>query len=130
MKKEGHTIGAIAVASLAIYNIDQSVIQHSIMASGIFFGTYLPDLDANHSYIRSKIKILAKLYDLLPQNDLTMHRGALLHSILTLIPFIIFYKNNLMLGIGFGILGHHILDMFSDHGLRYFYPFKPRIRIR
>lgn len=130
MNKIGHGVGAVVVASLAIYNINQDILDQSLMAIGIVSGSYLPDLDAKYSYIKTKLKIIGKLYEMLPENSFTMHRGGMLHSIITLIPFILFYKYPFMLGVGMGVLGHHILDLFSQQGLRYFYPFKLRIRIK
>lgn len=130
MNKVGHGVGAIVVSSIALYNINQDVLNNILMVGGVVIGSYLPDLDANYSYAKSKVKILGTLYEKLPQNDFTMHRGGMLHSIITLIPFIILYRYSFILGLGMGILGHHILDLFSQQGLRYFYPFKIRIRIK
>lgn len=120
MNKKGHTFGCIAVSCISYYTTKDPII-----IPGIIIGSFLPDLDAEYSYIRSKLPILAIVYDILPKNNFTKHRGALLHSFLTLL---ICYFLNLK-GLCFGILGHHILDMLTPAGLTYFYPFKIKIKL-
>jgi membrane-bound metal-dependent hydrolase YbcI (DUF457 family) len=92
---------------------------------GIMIGSVLPDLDANHSYIRSKVKIIAKIYDFLPNNLVFQHRGLLLHSAWTIALFS--YLNvkygTIFGGIAIGCLSHHLLDMLTSQGLKkYFWP--------
>lgn len=133
MNKRGHTVGMILASSLAIANVRDSTINEIAIVAGIGLGSFLPDLDAEYSYFNSKFPKIAKVYsfinDILPNNPITCHRGALFHSILTLIPFIIFRNNPIMLGIGIGILGHHILDMMTPAGLRWLFPFKLKIHL-
>lgn len=133
MNKKGHTVGMILASSLSIYFVKDTVINEILMVPGIMLGSFLPDIDSEHSTINSKLPKIAKVYhfinDILPVNPITCHRGALFHSILTLIPFILFRNNPIILGIGIGILGHHILDMMTPAGLRWLYPFKLKIHL-
>lgn len=92
---------------------------------GILIGSVLPDLDANYSYIRSKIKIIAKIYDFLPNNLIFKHRGLLLHSIWTIVLFsYLNYKYGYLFGsIAIGCFSHHLLDILTKQGLKkYFWP--------
>lgn len=130
MNKIGHSLGAVTISALIINKIDQPIISTVLITGGIIIGSFLPDLDAKYSFIRNKFKLFAALYDLLPQNSFTQHRGALFHSVLTLIPLILLSKYSIILGVLLGVLGHHILDMLSGQGLRYFWPFKMRVRVK
>ena len=133
MNKKGHSVGALVVAGAFMYYSKQPIIIELVTVTGITIGSFLPDLDAEYSTINSKLPIIPTIFKIiqriLPDNPITSHRGALFHSILTLIPFMIFYKYPLILGIGLGILGHHVLDMTTPAGLRYFFPYKIKLRI-
>jgi len=132
MNKTGHSIGCILVSTASIYYLHTNILNDIIMTSGIVLGSFLPDLDADYSFIEYKLKginPMKVIQKILPNNPVTDHRGALLHSILTIIPCIIFMKYDFVKGLGLGILGHHILDMMTPAGLRYFFPFKFKIRL-
>jgi inner membrane protein len=129
MNKLGHSVGAFLASSASVYILHKGFIGESLMVGGIILGSFLPDLDADYSYFNSKFPKIKKIYELLPKCDLTKHRGALLHSILTLIPFYMLSSNSFIFGCLIGIIGHHLLDMTTKQGLRYFYPFRTVIRI-
>lgn len=133
MNYKAHTIFSISavVAANNLYDI-------SLVDSGlIVLGGLLPDLDANYSFIRNKFKAASKVYDLFPKdNAIFSHRGALLHSWVTLVPFVIaWHKTGIhaFLWLAIGIMTHHVLDMvcIGKHklGLRWLYPSKARIKI-
>lgn len=145
MHKKGHLIiGCSLMIATNIINTPDNLkdlINLGIMDIGIFTGSFLPDIDAKYSYISRKLKKLSDIYKKMDrtinkllgkkENILTKHRGLLMHSFYTLIPFLTVYLifNNhiiksLNLGLFIGLLGHHIGDMiFSSQGLYYFYPF-------
>lgn len=129
MNKFGHSVGAFLASSATVYMLHQGFIKETIIVSGIVLGSFLPDLDADYSYFNHKFPKIKKVYELLPKSNLTKHRGALLHSILTLIPFYYFKSNPFVFGCLIGIIGHHLLDMTTANGLRYFYPFKEVVRL-
>lgn len=122
MNKTGHTVGAVISTCIALYYLE-----NPYMIPGIIIGNFLPDLDAEYSYIQTKsgFKQIGKVLKFCK----VKHRGALLHSFLTLLPFIYFCENSFMLSLGIGIFSHHVLDMLTPAGLRYFYPSKIKIRI-
>jgi membrane-bound metal-dependent hydrolase YbcI (DUF457 family) len=127
MNKTGHFIGGVLTSIAVTYITKQPNI---ITIGGIMLGCFLPDLDANHSYIDSKM-IINPVYILnkvLPKNRFTSHRGVLFHSIWTIIILVgimQYYKFSWILGIILGVLSHHVLDMFTAHRLpNYFYPIK------
>lgn len=87
-------------------------------------GSLLPDLDADYSKIRQLVPVAAKLYDRLPKNRLFEHRGLLLHSVYTLIPFILLYlkwNNWVTYGLFIGVLSHHVLDALTPMGLKNYF---------
>lgn len=129
MNKFGHSVGAFLASSATVYTLNKGLIAESLIVGGIILGSFLPDLDADYSYFNYKFPKIKKMYDLLPKCNLTKHIGALLHSIITLIPFYYFKSNPFVFGCLIGIIGHHILDMTTSNGLRYFYPFKEVIRL-
>jgi|GEM_PF-7121086 len=133
MNKKGHSVGAAIASGLTIYYLKDSYFVEAITVGGVVIGSFWPDLDAEYSYIKSKLPIIPNVIEfiqkVLPENNITCHRGALFHSILTLIPFAIFYKVPFVLGMGIGILGHHLLDMTTPAGLRYFYPYKVKVHV-
>lgn len=93
-----------------------------VISSGV--GSLLPDMDADYSKIRHMLPRVAKLYDKLPKNLIFKHRGLLLHSVLTLIPFIYLYYvfyNWLTLGLLMGIITHHLLDGLTPAGLPHYF---------
>jgi membrane-bound metal-dependent hydrolase YbcI (DUF457 family) len=133
MNKKGHSVGAAIVSALTIYYMKDDLLTELITISGVVIGSFVPDIDAEYSTFNKKCPIIPKIFKIiqkiLPDNPITSHRGALFHSILTLIPFAIFYKVSFVLGMGLGILGHHLLDMTTPAGLRYFFPYKIILRI-
>lgn len=139
MNKVGHFVGGVAMTTTyywlnKVNLMDTKVILDNVLITGgIVVGAFLPDLDAEYSTIKSKLKIIGKIFgkiqNILPSNPITNHRGALLHSFWTLVPFIYWHDINVVLGIGLGVLSHHILDMMTPAGLRYFYPYKTKINI-
>lgn len=139
MNKRGHSVGAGITAGLTIYFArkgfinSKEIIDNSLIILGIIPGAFIPDLDAEYSYIKSKLPILPGLIEFLqkalPENNITCHRGAMFHSLLTLIPCIIFWKIHFVLGLGLGILSHHILDMVTPAGLRWLWPYKVKIHL-
>jgi membrane-bound metal-dependent hydrolase YbcI (DUF457 family) len=133
MNKLGHSVGGVITSAICIHTVKDTIVLESLMTCGVILGSFIPDLDAEYSTIKSKLSLLGKLFEgmqkILPDNPITCHRGALLHSIWTLIPFVIFHKYLFVLGVGAGILSHHILDMTTKLGLRYFFPYKTRLHV-
>jgi membrane-bound metal-dependent hydrolase YbcI (DUF457 family) len=95
---------------------------------GCIIGSVLPDLDAEYSTFNSWMPGLAKAYKLLPTNAWTKHRGALLHSVFTLLVLlglmVICDPMGLVSGILWGVISHHLLDLLSPKGLDYLYIFR------
>jgi len=98
MNKLGHTNGALAVAVLTgiaqyKFKISLNIFEGVALYSGIYFGSFAPDIDAEYSYIRSRIPLLPTIYtaiqktvaDVPPLNNVFKHRGALTHSIWALV---------------------------------------------
>lgn len=134
MNKTGHSIGCLVMVGTFSYYSKQPW-DYTLMAiSGIIIGSFIPDIDADYSYFNHKCPILPRIFKfiqkVLPENPVTNHRGALFHSVLTLIPFIVYHKIPFMFGMGLGIFGHHVLDMTTPAGLRYFFPVRKKIGIR
>lgn len=123
MNKTGHQIGCIIGVGYSLYT------KQPILLPGIILGSFLPDMDCrgNNSYIRSKLKLLGKLWDFTPQCKLFgyegyKHRSLLLHSFWTLLSVFILYKyfdNQLILGLLYGLIIHHILD-FNKSYFKYY----------
>jgi len=114
---KGHKIGILATITLTtIVSGDPAIILPLI--PGIVIGGVLPDLDAEHSYIKHYCKTLGKLYSKLPRCRLFgqegyNHRSLLLHSIFTLIILLAlsyYLESKVILGMFFGVLSHHVLD--------------------
>lgn len=111
---KGHKIGILTTITLTIILIPQPF----YYIPGIVLGGILPDLDADHSYIKHHCKILGKIYSWLPRCRLFgqegyNHRSLLLHSFYTLImlgAIYYYFRYKVILGIFFGVLSHHILD--------------------
>lgn len=113
MNKRGHQVGCIILSVISIYT------KQYILIPGIIAGSFLPDLDCRSgSYIRSKLPLLGKLYNLLPKNKLFgrdgyNHRSLLLHSIYTILVLALIsyiFDSGLIFGLFIGWLGHLILD--------------------
>jgi len=139
MNKFGHTIGLVAVAGLTIYANNKLGLgfNNLYLVIGVSIGSYLPDLDAEYSFIRAKIPLIPFIYSSIQEtakvskvsNDIFKHRGALLHSWITAALFAILWLYtgfDALFGVMLGILGHHALDAPSKKGLRWFYPLKIR----
>lgn len=113
MNIKGHKVGCCVLVGISIYSKNYELIP------GVVLGSFLPDLDCRFgSYIRSKLKLLGRLYNVLPQCRLFgyvgyKHRSLLLHSVWTILSIGILsyiFDSKLILGVLFGVLGHHILD--------------------
>lgn len=100
----------------------------ALIIPGCILGAVLPDIDADYSTIGHWCPKVSKIYKLLPRNKWTKHRGALFHSIFTII--IIFIVINiwnplgLMNGLFWGVVSHHLLDLVTSQGLDYLYPIR------
>ena len=143
MNKLGHTVGAFASIGATAYvqyrfrfMVDFKSIL--ILYPAIYVGNFLPDLHAEYSYIRSKLPIVPSLYTNLQKllsnttlSAITKHRGALLHSVWTVLAFtllaLLSSSNVAFLGFAIGCFMHHILDMATPAGLRYLYPLRFKI---
>jgi membrane-bound metal-dependent hydrolase YbcI (DUF457 family) len=164
MNKEGHTWGAIGAGVLTGFaqyklKLHTNVFEGVALYSAIYFGSFAPDIDADYSYIRSRIPVLPTVYtaiqktvaDVPPLNNVFKHRGALTHSLWTLIilaiPLLLLWSStnhivhlgtmsiNItrismagLIGCMIGCFGHHVLDMTTPAGLHYLYPFTSRRR--
>jgi hypothetical protein len=110
MNIRGHKWGATAVTTLVI-----ACTWDPLFIPGIILGSCLPDIDADYSYIK---RGPLKLYSKLPKCRLfgfggRNHRSLLFHSFYTLIgvaALSYYFQSKLILGLLFGIMGHHILD--------------------
>lgn len=126
MNKRGHFNGATVTLGLSFALVEPNIKTGVIMSICIITGAFLPDFDADHSYIRYLLKPVAKVYDLLPKNALFKHRGLFLHSIWTvlILGVISYYFNqSWLIWLIIGVLSHHILDAVTPMGLKkYFYP--------
>lgn len=135
MNKKGHYGGFVAAAAVSFIITKDPVLSFS----GAWLGSFIPDVDNDKSYINAKIYLFRDFYKPIQKlafknkhtYNIFKHRGALTHSWLTIAILIILYKyfndNSFLFGILIGVFIHHILDMFTSHGLRYFYPLKTRI---
>jgi len=110
MNIKGHKKGAIVVTSVVM-----AITWNPIYIPGIIFGSIIPDMDADYSYIK---RGPLKLYNKLPKCRLfgyggRNHRSLLFHSFYTLLALgVLSYQldSKLILGVLFGVLGHHVLD--------------------
>lgn len=160
MNKAGHRAGAFGVigATLAVqycFKINAGV-EGLILFPAIYVGSFLPDMDADYSYFRSKLPGVSNAYTYIQkkfQNNPDMHmvlkhRGLLFHSVWTLIllavPALVllilpqiglsgFNLNKLgycgFIGLVIGCFGHHLLDMTTPAGLpQYLYGIPTRKR--
>jgi membrane-bound metal-dependent hydrolase YbcI (DUF457 family) len=162
VNKLGHSVGAIVVLGTTIaatqyYKIDLGLTDTIGLYTGITVGSFLPDLDADYSYFRSKLPIIPTVYTWVQKavkgipvlDDIFKHRGALLHSVWTLVilgilmyltkvyvdpyltnPYIDISCDGWFIGLILGCVGHHFLDMMTVAGLRYFYPSKLNLCFR
>lgn len=122
MNKIGHRNGAIVVMT-SLYLLKGVNLETLITSVGIWYGAFIPDVDADYSYIQTKIPKISKAYKKLPKNMIFKHRGLLLHSVYTLLfLFFMFYIThlNILLGLFLGVLSHHVLDFKIRN---YFFPF-------
>jgi membrane-bound metal-dependent hydrolase YbcI (DUF457 family) len=121
MNKRGHFNGGTVTLALSLAVVQPDIKTGIIMTTGVFFGAFFPDLDADYSYFRKRFKLVSKIYDLFPKkNNWFKHRGFLLHSSFTLCIFALLYKFtnfNWFIYANLGILSHHILDMTTPSGL-------------
>lgn len=121
MNKMGHKNTSTLLLGLNLATFTpNSIKDFTCMVIGIYIGGFLPDLDAEYSYIRCKLKLASKLYDLLPKNSWFKHRGRLLHSFWTIIILLTLYhlaSNLFILWLAVGIFGHHLADMITPKGL-------------
>lgn len=96
MNKNGHGFCGVVLSGGAIYisyKLGLKPIDIFSLAAGIMIGSFLPDIDANHSTIRGKSKGLSNVYtgiqSLAKRNKVThdvfKHRGALFHSVWTVL---------------------------------------------
>lgn len=134
MNKKGH-YGGFVIASAASFIITKD----PLCIAGAWLGSFIPDVDAKQSHINAKIYLLRDIYKPIQKlsfktgitYNIFKHRGAFTHSWLTIVMLVTLYKyfnsNSFLFGLLIGVFIHHILDMFTSHGLRYFYPLKTRI---
>ena len=134
MNKKGH-YGGFVVATAISFVITKDPI---LSITGSWLGSFLPDVDSKKSHINSQIYLFRNIYKPIQKiafkngilYNIFKHRGAFTHSWLTIIMLIIFLKcnyNSFLFGMLIGVLIHHVLDMFTQQGLRYFYPFKIKL---
>lgn len=124
MNKRGHRNGGTALLAVSLVVVQPDIITGAIMVAGIYFGSFLPDLDADYSYFRKVFKPVAVVYDLLPKNDLFKHRGLFLHSILTLLwlgGLYYYCELEWFLWVILGVIGHHFLDSLTPMGLKKYF---------
>lgn len=159
MNRLGHSVCTaiqlpIAIAATYYFKLDIGLINTLCLYPAIAIGNFLPDLDADYSYFRSKLPVIPTVYtwvqkavkDVPVLHDIFKHRGALLHSVWTLIllviPMLLLLSRSaitvnlkniitinisnmiiyFLLGLVIGTAGHHFCDMLTPAGLRYFYP--------
>lgn len=146
MNKKGHRLGAIGAMGLTLLveyktgtKINVVTIAQNVPAMvAIYYFAFVPDIDAEYSHIRNRIKKVSTMYTKVQKavepipflDNIFKHRGALLHSIWTLIPFMVLYQlTGLMLFLGcvIGLLSHHFLDMLTPAKLRWLYPLKIKL---
>lgn len=141
--KNGHAAVSVLMSGVTLY-IDYktgyhfNMIDNLLIPAFVLFGGFYPDFDAEYSYIRSKFKAISKAYTAVQKsvenigflNNVFKHRGALFHSWITLVPFIILLlitNYSVFYGIAVGILGHHLADMTTPSKLRWLYPLKTKL---
>jgi membrane-bound metal-dependent hydrolase YbcI (DUF457 family) len=134
MNKKGHYGGFVAAAAVSF-----AITKDPILSiSGAWLGSFIPDVDNKKSHINSQIYLFRSFYKQIQKlafkNSTTYnifkHRGALTHSWLTIAIIATLYKyydNSFLFGLLIGVFIHHILDMFTCQGLRYFYPLKTKL---
>lgn len=124
MNYKGHRNGAIFIIASTLIIKDSFTISETIkIISGVYLGSFLPDIDHSKSTIKNKIPLL-KLYNLLPKNKWTMKRGRMFHSVYTLLFIAFLYVitgNTFFIHLFNGVLGHHLLDMTTSAGLKNYF---------
>ena len=135
MNGKTHLIAGAVLAAGIINFIDFDI----GITVGILIGSLLPDVDAEHSTINRLCPPLSFVYKKFHKLSFstrgnlylwTRHRGALMHSIWTLVA--IFALSMItpsqikigMYGLALGVFSHHLLDMLTPQGLRWLYPKK------
>lgn len=137
MNGKAHMLGGLFTGVLTATQITLNPITGVFIVSGSILGSLLPDIDSRKSTINKKIPLVGFIWSKISKisnelnlkviHDLFTHRGALTHSIWSLIPWVVLFAvfhSGFVLGIAGGVLSHHILDLFSPMHLRYFYPVK------
>lgn len=115
MNYKGHKRGAIfLIASTIILKDNLTLFEIPMIISGIYLGSFLPDLDSDKSYLKSKLSIKFKLP--------LKHRGRFFHSIYTLLGISILIPiSTWFLYLLIGVFGHHLLDMTTKRGLKNYF---------
>jgi membrane-bound metal-dependent hydrolase YbcI (DUF457 family) len=140
MNGNGHGILGLIISGVAgytAYKFGSKPIDIFGLTASVMVFSFYPDIDAEFSTIRSKAKLLSAVYSWIQKlakrngvtNNIFKHRGALFHSIWTILPFVVlYYYSNFLpfLGAILGILGHHFLDSLTPKGLRWLYPMRRR----
>jgi membrane-bound metal-dependent hydrolase YbcI (DUF457 family) len=102
MNKAGHMLGGIVTLGLVLkyndFNLinEIKIIKGGLLSIGVLTGAFLPDLDAESSYIRSKLLFIPDIYGIIQDfaknnffSTFFKHRGVLLHSMWTIIGLLI-----------------------------------------
>ena len=88
----------------------------------VLIGSLLPDLDSTKSKFGRKVKVIGWLFG---------HRKFVHSIIFGVLLFVILYWfgfGYLGLGLLVGMFSHLVLDAFTKEGVRFFYPFKFKLR--
>ena len=124
MNGRAHLIGGF-ISMVPAYLLNDPGV---LLIPGCILGSVLPDIDADYSTFNHWCPKVSKIYKLLPKNPWTKHRGALFHSVFTIlvifVAFLYWNPSGLMSGLLWGVLSHHVLDLMTPQGLDYLYPIR------
>ena len=136
MTAKGHMALAttFALASIDIatkYFIDIDYQYLIIFYIGVLFGSVLPDIDEDGSYIGRKLSFISIIISSLLKHRTFTHYLILPIFILSSILLVDkLWQEALIIGISFGVLAHDMGDMLTKGGINgFFFPFFPNRKI-
>jgi len=126
--KTHFAIGSIVAIGISFIDVNVGLI------AGCMIGSLVPDIDSPESIINSKFPPIGFIWRKMNKYSFYLgkhahnglkHRGFILHSVWTVVAFLILSiitQSGLCLSLAIGVLSHHALDMITPAGLRCLYP--------
>ncbi|NCB48818.1 MAG: metal-dependent hydrolase [Clostridia bacterium] len=127
------TLGGVLIANHLGYSLPSSPMVLLTLGVGIMFGTLLPDIDEDNSYIGQKFKMFSVVFSAFVKHRTFTHY-LLLPLVLFTFAFFMMEQSSLsqllIYAIAFGMINHDIGDMLTNGGIKgFFFPLFPNTRI-